>query len=51
MAREGKDEYLNVEIGMAKREMNLRNHHSFFIEMKGGQQFGNSLFWISNKRF
>lgn len=26
--REGKDEYLRVEIGITKREMNLRNHQS-----------------------
>lgn len=58
MKREGKDEYLHVEIGMAKREMNPRNHQSIIrrndgwegggVGVGGNKQFGNSLFWIGN---
>lgn len=52
MAREGKAEYLSVEIGMARREMNLRNHQSIIYRIEGkGKQLGNSQFWISNKGF
>lgn len=51
--REGKDEYLRVEIGITKREMNLRNHQSIvhrndWLGRGVSKQFGNNLFWRNN---